>query len=257
MGEAVILANWKMNKTLDEAKVFVKRLLESFGNECSVKIVILAPHPLIGHLSLMCENTNISIGAENMFHNEWGSYTGEVSAPMLASIGCKYVMLGHSFRRDYFKEDDEEINRRFLLALQHNIIPIVCIGETIEEKKERLVREVLERQVKFCFRGVVLKQHQTFWINYEPRWAIGTGVTPPCEEIGELHLYIKELLLKHYGSTVGERIPIVYGGSVQSENVFRIYSQKGVDGVGFGKCSLDFSCFSNAIVNAMRARKQA
>lgn len=255
MSEAIILANWKMNKTLEEAKSFVRNMIDAFGKEQYVRIVILAPYPYIGFLSEMCEGTTVSIGAENMFHDEWDKYTGEVSAPMLAGVGCKYVMLGHSFRRGYFGEDDSEINRRCLVALRYDITPIVCIGETIEEKNSGVMREVLERQVKVCFRGVRIKNDQIFWVIYEPRWAIGTGVTPPFEEIGRIHLYIKELLMKYYGAEIARGVPVVYGGSVQSENVFRIYSQEGVGGVGFGGCSLDIGCFSDAIESAIRAKK--
>jgi triosephosphate isomerase len=255
MSEAVILANWKMNKTFEEAKDFVGKIVSSFGREQYVRIVILAPHPYIGYLSDMCGGTTVSIGAENMFHDDWGKYTGEVSAPMIASVGCKYVMLGHSFRRGYFGEDDSEINRKFLVALRYNITPIVCIGETIEEKNSGAMHDVLERQVKVCFREAKPESGGAFWINYEPRWAIGTGVTPPFEEIGRIHLYIKKLLTKYYGAETAGRVPVLYGGSVRSKNVFRIYSQDGVDGVGFGGCSLDFECFSEAIVNAIRARK--
>jgi triosephosphate isomerase len=255
MSETIILANWKMNKTLEEAKVFVRSIIDSFSKEQYVRIVILAPYPYIGYLSDMSEGTTVSIGAENMFHDEWGKYTGEVSAPMLASVGGKYVMLGHSFRREYFGEDDSEINQRVLAALRHDITPIVCIGETIEEKNSGVMREVFERQVKVCFRGVRLKKDQNFWVIYEPRWAIGTGITPPFEEIGRTHLYIKELLTKYYGAEIARGVPVVYGGSVQSKNVFRIYSQDGVDGVGFGGCSLVLECFSDAIISAIRAKK--
>jgi triosephosphate isomerase len=254
MKQALVIANWKMNKTLEDARLFIRTLRDTFEKEKNVTIVILVPYPYIADLSLFCRESNIYIGAENMFHDEWGAYTGEVSAPMLACVGCSYVMLGHSFRRDYFGEDDEEINRRFLIALKHEIIPAVCIGETIEEKNAGMMNKVLERQVKKCFNGV--KKGQCFLIIYEPRWAIGTGVTPPREEIGKTHLYIKERVLEYYGKEVAEFVPVVYGGSVQSQNVFTIYSQKGVDGVGFGGCSLDIECFSDAIAHAIRAYRE-
>ncbi len=253
MKKALVIANWKMNKTLEEARLFIRTIRDAFEKEKSVTIVILVPYPYIAALSSFCRGSNIDIGAENMFHDEWGKYTGEVSAPMLACVGCAYVMLGHSFRRGYFGEDDEEINRRFLIALKHEIIPVVCIGETIEEKNAGIMNTVLGRQVKKCFNGV--KKDQYFWIIYEPRWAIGTGVTPQLEEIGKTHLDIKELVLEYYGKEIAERVPVVYGGSVQSQNVFDIYSQKGVDGVGFGGCSLDIECFSDAIAHAVRAYK--
>jgi triosephosphate isomerase len=251
MKKALILANWKMNKTLEEARSFIQNIRNAFGKEKSITIVILVPYPYIAALSSYCKGSNIYIGAENMFHDEWGKYTGEVSAPMLACIGCTYVMLGHSFRREYFGEDDEELNHRFLLALKYHITPIMCIGETKEEKNSGVMNKVLERQVKKCFDGV--KKDQFFWINYEPRWAIGTGIIPPLEEIAKTHLLIKKLLFRYYGKEIAERVPIVYGGSVQSQNVFHIYSQKGVDNVGFGGCSLDLECFSNAITHAVHA----
>ena len=125
----------------------------------------------------------------------------------------------------------------------------------MEEREKGHMREVIEKQVKLCFRGAIIKEDQTFWINYEPRWAIGTGITPSFEEIGEIHSCIKSLLLKYYGSKFSAKVPIIYGGSVQSKNVSFIYSQKCVDGVGFGKCSLDIKCFSDAILNALKARK--
>jgi len=250
--DTIVLANWKMNKTLEEAKSFFGDLLDLFGAERYLKIVICVPYPYVGYLSSMCQNTNIEVGAQNLFYKEWGKYTGEVSAPMLASVGCRYVMLGHSFRRKAFSESDESIKSRMLLALKHEIIPIICLGETIEEKRSGRMYEVLDRQVKVCLNE--LHTEKDCWICYEPRWAIGSGITPEFEEISDAHTRIREFLQEYYSRELAAKIPIIYGGSVKPENVFSIYSQKEVDGVGFGGCSLDFRCFKNAIEEAVRAR---
>lgn len=144
MKDVIILANWKMNKTLDEAQAYVRDLLQSFGKLRNLMIVIFVPFPYVGYLASQCRGTSVSIGAENMFHEEWGKYIGEVSAPILASVGCSHVMLGHSIRRELFGENDEKVNLKVMMALKYGIVPVVIIGEMIEEKNGGCMDEARE-----------------------------------------------------------------------------------------------------------------
>ena len=256
MKDVIILANWKMYKSLQESQSFIEDLIKTFGKTKNLSIVILAPFPYIGYLALQCRGTCIKIGAQNMFHKEWGHYTGEVSAPILAGVGCTHVMLGHSIRRELFGENDETVNRKMLLAVRHGIVPVVMIGETIEEKKSGMIGSILERQVRTCLKGV--SKSSGCMICYEPRWAIGTGETPTPAEIESAHLYIKQLVTRYYGREVTHRVPVIYAGSCQTQNVSSIYLKRGVDGVGFGACSLDYGRFESVIRSAIgvKMRKQ-
>jgi triosephosphate isomerase len=249
--KAVVFTNWKMNKRLEEAREFIQKLVNLYGTRDDIVIIMCIPYPYIGFVSSLCRNTCVSIGSENMFHEEWGEFTGEVSAPMLVSVGCSYALLGHSERRKFFHESDEHVGRKMCAAVRNGLIPIVCIGETIEERDAGKTLKILDRQIRVCLSDI--SPTHSCYIAYEPRWAIGTGITPADDEISEAHLFIREKIVEYYGEDVNRHIGVLYGGSVTPENSYRIYSLRGVDGVGFGRCSLDFDCFTKGIEESIRA----
>jgi len=249
--EVIVFANWKMNKLLDEGKEFIEELVGIYGVKKGLELIMCVPCLYIGFLSPLCEDTCIGIGSENIFYEEAGQFTGEISAPMLVSVGCRYALIGHSERRKYFGENDRDVNKKMRKALRHGLIPVVCIGETREDRDGGKMFDVLDRQTRECIRG--LESGQKCHVAYEPRWAIGTGETPEYGEIEEAHQFIGEKLGEHHGPDVRKGINLLYGGSVSPENVFSICSLEHVDGVGFGGCSLDIDCFTRGIDESLRA----
>lgn len=251
MGRCIVFTNWKMNKTLDESEAFFEGLVARYGHRTDLKLIMCIPYPYIGFMVPKCRNSCIGVGSENLYVGDCGAYTGEISAPMLVSVGCEYALIGHSERRGYFHEDDNLVNRKLLSALEYGLFPIVCIGETSEERDSGRMFEILERQVRICLQGV--GTGHKLYVAYEPRWAIGTGVTPAYSEIEEAHLFIRKLIGGVYGPEISKNINLLYGGSVTPENTWSICSMQGVDGVGFGGCSLDLDCLSRGIDESLRA----
>jgi triosephosphate isomerase len=255
MKEYAVFANWKMNKRKEEAAEFIGKLASFLPSaEKNLVVIMCVPYPYIDALVQKTKGGNVLIGAENVFYEENGEYTGEVSAPMLASIGCSHVLIGHSERRKYFQENDTDVNRKALSVLRHHMIPIICIGETLEERDRGEVFTVLERQVRICLAGI--PKNEKFYIAYEPRWAIGMGITPQMDEIENVHRYIREKIIAFYGEGVSENTAVLYGGSVKPENTYGISLLKNVDGVGVGGCSLEINCFNMVIKEMMRAYSQ-
>jgi triosephosphate isomerase len=251
VNNVVVFANWKMYKTVEEAKSFITGLVHDFKDTEGLVTIMCVPYPYIAALCPLCAGTQIYIAAENMYELDWGAYTGEVSAPMLKSVGCSHVLLGHSERRGYFFEKDENVNRKFRCALKHGITPIVCIGETAEEKTKGMMRDILQVQIKTCLDGV--SEGSRCYVAYEPRWAIGAGITPGLDEIEETHRFLRESITTSYGKAVSQSIKILYGGSVDRENARDISSLKHIDGIGIGTCSLDYDCFSASLRDAVAA----
>jgi triosephosphate isomerase len=247
-----IFSNWKMNLSRLQAEELVGSLVSEYGARQDLELAVCAPYPYLGFLSPLCEGSCIGIGAQNMHHEESGAYTGEVSAAMLADLGCTYVLLGHSERRLYFQEDDEKVNAKALAALQHGLVPIICIGETRGEREEGRTYQVLGRQVAVCLGAVPAAGR--LWLAYEPRWAIGTGVTPSLQEIEEAHRFIRGRIEECCGEKLSRNVPILYGGSVDSRNSAAICRLDHVGGLGYGGCSLDYGCFSAGIEGALEGR---
>jgi triosephosphate isomerase len=247
----IVFTNWKMNKTLDESRLFFDGLIARYGSRTDLDLIMCIPSLYIGFVSPLCTDACVSVGAENMYVGEWGAYTGELSAPMLRSTGCTHVLIGHSERRKYFHEDDELVNAKLLSALKHGLMPIVCIGETREERDGGNTFDVLERQVRVCLNGV--QRGHELHVAYEPRWAIGTGVTPAYDEIQESHLFIRNSIDTIHGRNISRNIRLLYGGSVSTDNACDICSLDGVDGVGFGGCSLDLDCLIRGVDESLRA----
>ncbi len=247
MRKPIIGGNWKMNKTYKEAEELVKGLILQIGNYDEVEVAIFPPFPYLQKIKSLLEGTQIGLGAQNMFWEEKGAYTGEVSPSMLVDVGCGYVILGHSERRQYFKETDEEINRKIKKALEFNLTPILCVGEKLEERKRGKAKEVVESQLKGCTLGLNGLQLKKVVIAYEPVWAIGTGETATPEQAQEMHEFIRELLGELAGEEIAESIRIQYGGSVKPDNIKDLMAQPDVDGALVGGASLDIDSFSSIV----------
>ncbi len=235
----LIAANWKMNKTRKEIDDFFDeflRMVPYFPSDREVAII--PPFVYISYVAEKLSGTLIAYGAQNIFYEEKGAFTGEISPIMLKDIGCDYVIIGHSERRKYFCETDEAVNKKIKKAIEHNLRPIMCIGETLEEREAGKTFEVIEKQIRGGLRDVTVTQPQDFVIAYEPVWAIGTGKTATPERAEEVHEFIRKLLKDQWGS-ISEEIRILYGGSVKPENVAGLMEQKNINGALVGGASLD------------------
>jgi triosephosphate isomerase len=251
MKKCIVFTNWKMNKTLDESRTFFHELVNRFGRNTNLELIMCIPAPFIGFVTTACAGSCIGVGSENHYTGDYGAFTGEISAPMLASVGCEYALIGHSERRTYFHEDDDLVNSKLISALTHGLFPIVCIGETRAEREAGQAFSILKRQVQTCLKNV--GENHKLHVAYEPRWAIGTGTIPDYGEIEDAHLFIREQIESIFGPSVSGNTAILYGGSVSPDNTFSICSLRGVDGVGFGGCSLDLECLSRGIDESLRA----
>lgn len=248
MRKPLIAANWKMYKTTKETKDFLNNFLPLVKGVDDRDIVICAPFTSLFIAFEIIKNSNVKLGAQNMYVEEKGAYTGEVSPLMLKDVGCEYVILGHSERRKYFGETDEFINKKVILALKHNLIPIVCIGETLEERESGKTFKVLEYQVKNSLANLSLSDAEKIVIAYEPVWAIGTGKNATPLQAEEAHSFIREEYAKLYGKEVAKKIRILYGGSIKPDNFKEIISKENVDGGLVGGASLEPESFYKIVM---------
>jgi len=245
----LVAGNWKMHTDREEAIRLAEAVVAEVGDPGPVQVAVCPPFVNLEVVRQVIEGTPIRLGAQNMHYEEAGAYTGEVSAPMLKSVGCRYVILGHSERRQYFGETDEGVNRKIKRALQYELIPIVCVGETLEERQAGQAAAVVERQVRAALDGVTLTSAEALVIAYEPVWAIGTGHTATPEQAQEMHALIRRLLIDRYGEAIGRALHILYGGSVKPGNAADLFAQPDVDGGLIGGASLKAADFA-AIVRA-------
>ncbi|MFH2033977.1 MAG: triose-phosphate isomerase, partial [Candidatus Margulisiibacteriota bacterium] len=234
MRKIVIAGNWKMNKTLVEASDLVKKLKELVKDIKDRTIIVCPPYPALDAVSREISNSNIELGAQNLFWEDKGAYTGEVSAPMLKAANCVYVIIGHSERRQYFGETDQTVNKKIFAALKHNLFPIVCVGETLEEREANKTFDVIKKQIADGFAGLSADQWEKIIIAYEPVWAIGTGKTATPEQAQEVHAYIRGLLPKD----VVHGIRILYGGSMKPDNAKELLAKPDIDGGLIGGAAL-------------------
>ena len=225
----VIFGNWKMNKTPSEAVALVEELKPLVAND-AVDVVFCVPAIDIVPVVEAVKGTNIQVGAENMYFEESGAYTGEISPGMLVDAGVKYVVLGHSERRDYFGETNEDVNKKVLKALEHGITPIMCCGESLEQREQGVTMDFIRQQVKVGLQNVTSEQAKTMVIAYEPIWAIGTGKTATTEQAEEVCKAIRECVAEVYDDATAEKIRIQYGGSVNAGNAAELFAQADIDG---------------------------
>jgi len=251
----MIAGNWKMNLTLREAAQLVKAIAGGIRGLDGVDVLVAPPFTALPSVKTAIGNTPILLAGQNMHWEEQGAFTGEISAAMLAEAGCTHVILGHSARRTLFGETDDLIDRKAAAAVKKGLLPIVCIGETIEEREKDLTVSVIERQLSLSLRNFreEKKLPATTILAYEPVWAIGTGRTATPEQAQEVHQFIRRWLQDHFGKQPAESIRILYGGSVKPDNVRELMSKPDIDGALVGGASLKPDSFL-AIVHFNRAQ---
>ncbi len=242
----IIAGNWKMNKTPSEAVDLVNELKPLVANE-DVDVVFCVPAIDIIPAMEAAKGSNICIGAENMYFEESGAYTGEISPNMLVDAGVKYVVLGHSERREYFAETDETVNKKVLKAFEHGITPIICCGETLTQRKQGIYLDWIRMQIKIAFQNVTADQVKTAVIAYEPIWAIGTGETATSDQAEEVCGAIRACIAEVYDEATAEAIRIQYGGSVNAGNAAELFAKPDIDGglVGGASLKADFGKIVN------------
>jgi triosephosphate isomerase len=239
----LIAGNWKMYKTPAEARATSEALLQLCLGHDRNDIVICPPSIALPGVLAVLAGTNIAVGAQNMHYADEGAFTGEISAPMLTSIGVTYVIIGHSERRQYFNETDETVNQKLHTALRHKLIPIVCVGELLNEREEGLTEEVLIRQVAKGLLNISPEHASSIVVAYEPVWAIGTGKTATPEMAAEAHLLIRSEVSRRLNRQIADNMRILYGGSVRPDNASALLNQPEIDGALVGGASLNPETF--------------
>lgn len=247
MRKPIIAGNWKMNKTRDEALQFIYAVKDNVVSKNEVESVICAPFPYLRCL-VKRQGAELRIGAQNMHFEQSGAFTGEVSPNMLQGIGVTYVVLGHSERREMFNETDETVNKKVHASFEHHLIPIICVGESLENRENGTTNEVVNIQTVAALKGLTPEQVKQVVIAYEPIWAIGTGRTATAEQANETIGYIRSVVEREYGKEVADEIRIQYGGSVNPANIKELMAQEHIDGALVGGASLDPQSFL-ALVN--------
>ncbi len=246
MRKKIIAGNWKMNKTPSEAVALVNELKPLVANE-ELDVVFCVPSIDIIPAMEAAKGSNIEIGAENMYFEESGAYTGEIAPNMLTDIGVKYVIIGHSERREYFAETDETVNKKVLKAFEHGITPIICCGETLTQREQGITIDWIRQQIKIAFLNVTADQAKTAVIAYEPIWAIGTGKTATSDQAEEVCGAIRECIAEIYDDATAAEIRIQYGGSVNAGNAAELFAKPDIDGglVGGASLKADFGKIVN------------
>lgn len=243
--KSVIIGNWKMNKNFDDAKALVNDILSKELDE-NVEKVICVPFLYVTEIKKMLSNSSVELGVQNMYFEENGAFTGEVSPTMLKSCGVDYVIIGHSERRTIFNESDEMVNKKVKSALNHDLTPILCCGETLTEREEKKEKQIIQNQIKNALLEITKEEISKVIIAYEPIWAIGTGLTASSEDAEDMVKYIREILSDLYGE-VSEKVRIQYGGSVKPNNVKELMSKENIDGALVGGACLDAESFSKLV----------
>ncbi len=240
MRQIILAGNWKMHKLIGEGKELVSCLEEKFQGS-KLRVIVFPPFTALSEISKTAEK--IKVGAQNMHFEEQGAFTGEISPLMLKDAGGEYVILGHSERRNIFKETDELINKKVHSALKHNIKVVLCVGEKLEERQNEKTNEVIENELSKNLAGLKKEDMENIIIAYEPIWAIGTGVSAKPEEVDEVHKFIRNSLDKMFGKNTGGDVTILYGGSVKPANVESLAKMQNIDGGLIGGASLKCDSF--------------
>ena len=243
----MIAANWKMHKTSQEAKVFMSELLPKITDVKERDILICPPFPLIYHVDNGRQGSSVLLGAQNMYFEEKGAFTGEVSPLMLKDLNCEFVILGHSERRWVFNEPDALINKKVLSAFSHGLIPVLCVGERLEDREKEMTDQVILNQLESALKDVDESLVNKMVIAYEPVWAIGTGKNATTKDAKDAITLIREFLHSKFGTEVSESVRILYGGSVKPHNVASYMAEDGIDGALVGGASLEPESFSQLI----------
>lgn len=246
MRRKVIAGNWKMNKTPIEVVSFMETFPE-LVKDAEAEVILCAPYIDVMVLMKLADDTNIKVGVQNMHYEESGAYTGEVSPKMLRDIGVDYVIIGHSERRAYYNETDESVNKKLKAAFNYNLKPILCVGETLEQREEGITKDLITTQTRLALEGLSNEQVKKVIIAYEPIWAIGTGKTATSLEANEAIKWIRDEIRAIYGDEVADEVILQYGGSVKSSNAKELFEMSDIDGGLVGGASLDPTEFSKIV----------
>jgi triosephosphate isomerase len=249
MRTPIVAGNWKMNKSVDEARALASGVAAATGDLANVEVVVGPVSTVLATVAAELGDSGVGLAAQNMHWADSGAYTGELSAAMLQDVGCQWVILGHSERRQYFGETDESVNRKVHAALAAGLRPIVCIGESLSERKQGWMKNKVAMQVRAALSGVSAEALEQVVIAYEPIWAIGTGETATPEQAQEVHAHIRSLVSDLYDDASADGLRILYGGSVKPKNIAELIAQPDVDGALVGGASLDAESFG-AIASA-------
>ena len=250
MRKPLVAANWKMYKTPAESVAFLTSFFPLVKSNDTIEIVLFPAMPCLPAVVDAARNKSVLIGSQTMHWLDEGAYTGETSPPMIVAIGATHVLIGHSERRRYFNETDARVNLKLKAALAHNLTPIVCVGEHLEERERNLTADVLKLQISVALEGIEPASLSPLVIAYEPVWAIGTGRTATPEIAEEAHTIIRAQVAKEAGEEVAKAVRILYGGSVKPENTAELTSMENIDGALVGGASLDPTVFSEIVANA-------
>ena len=248
-----IAGNWKMYKTVNETVVFVKELRSAVRDVKDVEIVVAPPFTALHAAAEAARNTNIGVSAQDLYWEKEGAFTGEVSAGMIKEAGAEYTIVGHSERRRLFGETDAIVNRKVVAAIGAALTPIVCIGETLEERERDETFVVLDRQIKDGLDGFSAEQIADLVVAYEPVWAIGTGRTATTAQAAEAHAHIRKRLRQWFGGDAADRCHVIYGGSVKPDNIRELVAEEDVDGALVGGASLEVKSFTEIVLRSRRA----
>ena len=249
MRRSILAANWKMNKNLDEIKPYVDKFVELISGMPDDRETVIIPTAIcLEKTKDAIGRANVALGAQNMHHEDSGAYTGEISAPMLLNAGCRYVTIGHSERRQFFGETNKACNDKIHSALKHGLVPIYCIGETLEEREAGITHPLVEIQVRQGLAGLSKEQAAELVLAYEPVWAIGTGKTASTEQAQEEHGAIRKLLENIFDQKTAQAVRIQYGGSVKAGNVDDLMSMPDIDGALVGGAGLDPESFARIVM---------
>ncbi|HHV71022.1 MAG TPA: triose-phosphate isomerase [Clostridia bacterium] len=250
----MVVGNWKMHYTVIESLQLVMGLNNNYTRDVNgqtVEIVVCPPFTALADVGRFLTQTEIKLGAQDAFYEPQGAYTGEISVPMLKELNCEYVIVGHSERRHILKEDEELIQKKFAAVLRYGLIPILCVGETLDQRQKGETEKVIKRQLQSALKGISEENSQRFVVAYEPVWAIGTGQNATPEQANEVCSLIRKELSDILGNGAGDWISILYGGSVKPNNAAELISQPEIDGLLVGGASLDARDFTS-IINAAK-----
>jgi len=239
----IFAGNWKMHKDHDDSESLIKGLLSGMPDIGSRVVAVFPPVPYVKNIVELCKGSKISVGIQNMYYEEKGAFTGEVSPLMVKDIGCRYILIGHSERRHVFGETDEEVNKKVKAAFKNSIDPMICIGELLEEREKGQTSEIVHRQLKEGLKDITEDEMKKVVVAYEPVWAIGTGKVATPETAEEVHKDIRGYLKDLFNEAIADTVPILYGGSVKPDNIAGLYVKENIDGVLVGGASLEIDSF--------------
>ena len=252
MRKPIIAGNWKMNKTVEEAQKLLRGLAQELKDVRDIDIAVCPPFTALEEAAKVIAGTNIQLGAQDVHWEDSGAYTGEISSLQLKEVGCRYVIIGHSERRAYFGETNESVNKKVKAVLKHDLTPIVCVGEKLEQREKGETFNVIKEHIDYGLKDITLEEIKRVVIAYEPVWAIGTGRTASPEQAQEAHNFIRNLLKERYNNEAAALVRIQYGGSVKPENISDLMAKGDIDGALVGGASLKLDSF----VKIVRGSKQ-